>query len=145
MDTHIIPVVSLVDIPRAKYAQSYMTLVETIDESRKRENIPKFAFFRDSVVQRFEYTIESAWKYLKSMIEENDGLTDVLSPKKTIQEAYRLGYIGDIDTWQDMLVARNITSHDYGMQHSTHIYDDIDTYIIPLSALYATIRPLASH
>ena len=123
-------------LPREKFQASYRTLIEAYDESRKSENQEKFQFFCDSVVQRFEYTVEAGWKYLKALLEENDGIEEVLSPKKTIQEALKYGYIENIEIWYEMLTARNITSHDYGIHHSEHIYGSIQSYISSLSLLY---------
>jgi nucleotidyltransferase substrate binding protein (TIGR01987 family) len=128
-------------LPRDKYQSSYRTLIEAHLESQKSENQPKFQYFRDSVVQRFEYTVEAGWKYLKVLLEENDGIDELLSPKKVIQEALKYGYIESIDSWYEMLTARNITSHDYGIRHSEHIYDSIDDYISSLTLLYdASLR-----
>jgi nucleotidyltransferase substrate binding protein (TIGR01987 family) len=123
-------------LPRDKYQSSYRTLIEAHLESMKPENQPKFQYFRDSVVQRFEYTVEAGWKYLKVLLEENDGIDDLLSPKKVIQEAMKYGYIESIESWYEMLTARNITSHDYGIHHSEHVYEAIDTYISSLTHLY---------
>lgn len=125
-------------LPKEKYQQSYLTLIEAYDESKKWENHTKFAFFRDSVVQRFEYTVEAAWKYLTVLLEENDGIDDLLSPKRVIQEALKYGYIDSIEWWYDMLTARNITSYDYGIHHSKHVYESIDRYIFHFTSLYAS-------
>ena len=104
---------NMVLLPRDKFQSSYRTLIEAYEESKKSENQEKFQFFRDSVVQRFEYTIEAGWKYLKALLEENDGIDELLSPKKTIQEALKYGYIENIEIWYQMLTARNMSSHDY--------------------------------
>ena len=53
-----------------KFSKSLRSLEEAIDESKKKENHEKFEFFRDSVIQRFEYTIEQAWKLLKHVLFE---------------------------------------------------------------------------
>ena len=126
----------MVLLPRDKFQSSYRTLIEAYEESKKSENQEKFQFFRDSVVQRFEYTIEAGWKYLKALLEENDGIDELLSPKKTIQEALKYGYIENIEIWYQMLTARNMSSHDYWIHHSEQIYTSISSYISSLSALY---------
>jgi hypothetical protein len=53
-----------------KFSKSLHSLAEAIDESKKKENHEKFEFFRDSVIQRFEYTTEQAWKLLKHVLFE---------------------------------------------------------------------------
>ena len=47
--------------------QKAITYVKTKEKSKD------FEFFRESVVQRFEYCFESAWKLLKLILEEEHG------------------------------------------------------------------------
>ena len=66
--------------------------------SRRSEKIILSSHFSViGVVQRFEYTVEAAWKYLTVLLEENDGIDDLLSPKRVIQEALKYGYIDSIE------------------------------------------------
>ncbi len=66
---------------------------------------------RNGLVQRFEFTIELAWKTLKDFLE-NEGFV-VKSPRETIREAYRNQLIADAQVFLDALQRRNELSHDY--------------------------------
>ena len=51
---------------------------------RKQEDYP---FFRDSAIQRFEFTVEIFWKCLKAYLKEREGI-DCRSPKSCIREFF---------------------------------------------------------
>lgn len=72
-------------------------------------------FFRDSAIQRFEYTIEIFWKLLKSVLEAE--AIEVLSPRDVIKKAcsFRIITEEESEIVLQMLMYRNQTSHDYAM------------------------------
>jgi len=89
------------------YSKAYTSLLES-DDALKNE--PDNGFIKDSVIQRYEYTIELAWKVMKDYLEEQ-GFIDVASPKKVIRKAFEAGVIQDAKGWMAALNGRNITSH----------------------------------
>ncbi len=110
-----------------RFSKSLQSLEEAIDASKKKVNKENFEFFRDSVIQRFEYTIEQAWKLLKHVLLEEEWL-DCNSPKGTIKEGFQNGYITNIDIWFAMIEARNMTSHTYEEENADALYQNIITY-----------------
>jgi len=77
---------------------------------------------RDAIIQRFEFTLEVAWKYMRFILLEDGILKDeVVSPKKTIQSAFANGLISDGSVWIQMIGYRNILSH---------VYDETETVIL---------------
>jgi nucleotidyltransferase substrate binding protein (TIGR01987 family) len=70
---------------------------------------------RNGLVQRFEFTLELAWKTLKDFLEEK-GFIFKPSPKDTIRLAQESGYIDYAQELIDGLTLRNILSHDYDGQ-----------------------------
>lgn len=54
----------------------------------------KNEFIRDSVIQRFEFCIELAWKTSKNIMG-----TVTSAPKDVIREMAQAGYIEDVDLW----------------------------------------------
>ena len=70
--------------------------------SRKNE------FIRDSVIQRFEFSIEPAWKTAK----KTKGVT-TSAPKDVIREMAQSGYIEDVAIWLKAIDMRNLSSHTY--------------------------------
>lgn len=84
---------------------------------------PKDEFLRDSVIQRFEFTHELAWKMLKLRLEAEDIL--VRTPRETLQAALQAGLIEDGNAWSDLQKMRNLTSHTYNEQ----LADDVYAYV----------------
>ncbi len=63
---------------------------------------------RDSVIQRFEFCIELAYKVsLKTL-----GIP-AQAPKPALREMLRSGLIDNLDLWFDFIEARNKSSHTY--------------------------------
>ncbi|AUI38324.1 nucleotidyltransferase [Geobacillus stearothermophilus] len=85
----------------------------------------------DATIQRFEFTYELAWKWMKLYLE-HQGYAEVTSPRKTIREAFREGLIQDGETWLRMLEDRNRTSHTYDEETAMDMYERIRTHYIPL-------------
>ncbi len=85
--------------------------LKALEQLEKASSLPKDEFIRDSVIQRFEFTHELAWKMLKLKLEA-EGLT-ARTPRETVQESLQAGFIEDGNLWSDMQKMRNLTSHTY--------------------------------
>lgn len=69
---------------------------------------PKTEFIRDSVIQRFEFSIELARKTAKKIMGSSTA-----APKDVIREMAQSGYIQNVDLWLEAIDMRNLTSHTY--------------------------------
>lgn len=74
---------------------------------------PEDALYRDGLIQRFEFTVELAWKSLKEYLEDQGMILSIASPRGVLKEAYSAGAISNGDAWNAILTARNLTSHVY--------------------------------
>lgn len=85
---------------------------------------PKSEFIRDSVIQRFEFTYELAWKAIrKQLIEEiGESGADLLSRKDLFRKALQQRIIFDFDAWVLYHEARNSTSHNYNEANAERVY-----------------------
>ena len=92
----------------------------------------------DATIQRFEFTFELGWKFLKDFFKEKGVLLNY--PKEVIQEAYKVELINNEDVWIRMLLDRNITSHTYDEQLADKIYERIKLYVPELKALLEKIE-----
>ena len=72
---------------------------------------PFTPFIRDSVIQRFEFCWELAWKILKLRLEMVG--IEVLTPRDVFQESLNKGLIRDGNAWSEAQKMRNLTSHTY--------------------------------
>lgn len=78
----------------------------------------------EGTIQRFEYVIELMWKTLKRALEF-EGIHPK-TPRESVKEAFKIGWLDDEDEWHDMLDSRNTTSHNYlDEELAEDNYDDI--------------------
>lgn len=78
----------------------------------------------EGTIHRFEIVIELMWKTLKRALEF-EGLAPK-TPRDSVREAFRIGWLHDETAWLDMLDHRNTTSHLYLAQElAEKNYNDI--------------------
>ena len=73
------------------FSKAFGSLQIALVKSEEHADSEDFEFFRDSVIQRFEYTIEYLWKLLKVIMENEDQLQKMPgSPAVILKEAEKL-------------------------------------------------------
>ena len=68
---------------------------------------------KEGAVQRFEFTVELAWKTMKDYLEYNGVVLDQSMPKPVVKQAFAAKMIRDGQLWIDMLDCGNLLSHTY--------------------------------
>ena len=104
--------------------KSFQTALERLREAiniYKNDNHPVLL---DGTIQRFEFTVELAWKLLKEYLE-SEKFGEFNSPKSVVKEAFKIGLLEDGEIWLDMLDDRNLTSHTYDEETAKEIYRNI--------------------
>lgn len=81
---------------------------------------PLDSFIRDSVIQRFEFCWELAWKTLKLRLEFLG--IEALNPRDVFKEALAAGLIHDGNTWSEAQKMRNLSSHTYDEKLADQVY-----------------------
>lgn len=99
---------------------------------------------RDSLIKRFEYSIDMFWKMLREFIIEQHGVDVPASPKAVIKIAFDLCIITD-DQHKEFILAindRNLTSHSYHEEvaqqiaaHVIYYYQSMHTIVQKLEQL----------
>ena len=84
---------------------------------------------KDGVIQRFEFTFELVWKSAK-MILKREGV-EAKTPRQSLKEAFRLGWIEEEKPFLDMLEDRNTMSHIYNQLEAEKIFAKIQKNYIP--------------
>ena len=92
---------------------------------------PLNEYERDSLIKRFEFTYEMAWKLMMSYEKEN-GVTSILGSKDVVRHAYNMTLIENGEAWMDMIDTRNQTSHLYDEQMAADVTDEIIHNYYPL-------------
>lgn len=82
-------------------------------EALARGPTPLNQLEKEGVVQRFEYTLEPAWKTIKDYLEESGLVLTSVTPRQVIKDAFAARIIADGQTWIDMIDHRNLLSHTY--------------------------------
>ncbi len=90
---------------------------------------PFSVIVRDATIQRFEYTFEALWKFLKEYLKEREGIISH-SPKACFREIFSLGIINEEETvkFLEMTDRRNDTSHTYKEEVAQIIFSKIPEY-----------------
>lgn len=103
------------------------------------ENAEDYDIYRDSTIQRFEYTMESAKKLMANYIEFVD--QKVAGQQLIIKKAFEFDLVDD-DIWFQMLEDRNNTSHEYDENMAKELVERIYIYAIKLRIFHDTIKPM---
>lgn len=88
------------------FDRAFLRLQEAVQQPELNE------LERNGLMQRFEFTLELAWKTLKDYLEYQ-GFSFRPSPKETLQQAYEAGYLENVQALLDGYDLRNQLSHDY--------------------------------
>lgn len=84
-------------------------------------SFPEGESFRESTIQRFEYTFELSWKLISSILSD-EGMS-VAGIRDTIRNGARLNLIENPERWLEYAKARNLTSHLYLEAVASQVYE----------------------
>ncbi len=90
---------------------------------------PYSVIIRDATIQRFEYTFEAFWKFLKDYLKEKEGV-EANTPKAVFRALFTAGYLSEVETVEflEMTDCRNETSHTYKEAVAQTIYEKAKDY-----------------
>ena len=97
---------------------------------------------RDSVIQRFEYTYELAWKLIKRWLEINLGSSyvDGISRRELFRLAAENHLIDNPDKWFAFHTARNQTSHIYDRLVAGDVFNEAVAFADAAADLYKQLE-----
>ncbi|MBI2380399.1 MAG: nucleotidyltransferase substrate binding protein [Gammaproteobacteria bacterium] len=81
---------------------------------------PDSSFMRDSVIQRFEFTWELAWKLMRLWLEHLG--VSANNPRDVFKEALQAGLLTDGNAWSELQKMRNLTTHTYDESLAATVY-----------------------
>lgn len=97
----------------------------------------KNEFIRDSVIQRFEFCIELAWKTSRKVMGIN-----FTAPKQVVREMGRNNMISDVNLWLQAIDQRNLSSHTYNEQLAEEVYKFIQNFFPEFEKLESTLEAM---
>lgn len=115
---------------------------EAFQSSSTHKNELEYRAHRDSVIKRFEFTLDTSWKYLKFYVEAQVGIVQN-SPKPVVRECFRNGFITEKQATEalDMINGRNMTSHIYREEIAENLLKRIPSYYTLLSTILDSLHP----
>lgn len=98
--------------------------------------------YRDSLVQRFEYTFDTTWKYVSEYLEAEGRVPEVKTPKAIFREGLKLAILSEDETRLalKMVDHRNVTTHGYDEELVEEIVKNIPDYIVLFEHLLQRTR-----
>ena len=121
-----------------KYAALMVEFSRALARLQEVVVMPKTDIVRDSAIQRFEFTLDVAWKTVKAFLEEQKGIV-CTSPKDCFREAYRQGIIEYDDAWMTFVDMRNETAHLYKEAKADYVYSQLPTVVQHLVVLHSAL------
>ncbi len=86
---------------------------------------------RDSIIQRFEYSVDTFWKYLKDHLRVILGIeVEFARPKAVLKECFNAKIVTkeEFETCINLIEDRNLTSHGYNEDLAEQISKQIPNY-----------------
>ena len=111
------------------YSKALAQLELAVDIYKSAQNN---SLYRDGLIQRFEFTVELAWKSAKEYLEDQGVVVQYATPRAVLKDAYAAGLISQPDIWNDILTARNSTSHIYSEDTAIAIAAQICNDFLPV-------------
>ncbi len=126
------------DIRWKQRFQNFEKAIGHLEEALQIENPDLLQ--KAGIIQFFEMSYELAWNTLKDYLEEQ-GFSDVKSPRGALKKAFEVGLIEDGHVWMDLLLDRNLTAHTYDEDKATEVEVLIhEKYFPVLASLYETLK-----
>jgi len=107
--------------------QEFQKAVLRLGDALKQE---KNEFIRDSVIQRFEFCVELAWKTAKKLMG-----TQTTAPKQVVREMIQNDLIENVEIWLQAIDERNNSSHTYNEELAEKVYTFIVIFYPDLEKL----------
>jgi nucleotidyltransferase substrate binding protein (TIGR01987 family) len=103
---------------------------------------PYSVIVRDAAIQRFEFTFEAVWKFVREFLKSREGIV-CNSPKSCFRELFSVGSLSEEETLVllEMTDDRNLTSHTYKEEVSQLIYNKLPLYSRALINLFSRLLP----
>lgn len=110
------------EIKSKQFQKALLTLEDALKKDRDE-------YMRDSIIQRFEYSVELFWKMLKEYLYEFENI-EVRSPNHAMRESRNIDLLSDKETEYalEMIHDRNQSSHAYDEDIAEGISGKIDSY-----------------
>lgn len=114
----------------------------TAEKAKKMNDNDMIEATQDSCIQRFEYSFDSFWKFLKKYMAIKYNIEDINSPAATFRAGVKINLYSadDGDILLAMITDRNETTHNYSAEDVRRIYPNISKYYETMTKIIASIN-----
>jgi len=116
-------------------AISFLQFNKAVDKLESAIDQPKDEFILDSVIQRFEFCVELAWKVSKKAMG-----TTTSAPKDVVREMAQSKLITDVKLWLTSIDMRNLSSHTYNEDLAEQVYAFAVNFLTELKQLREKLK-----
>lgn len=129
-----------------RWQQRHSNLINALNQLRSAVDLARSRELslleNQGLIQAFEFTHELAWNVMKDYARYQ-GNTAITGSRDATREAFKVGLIEDGDTWMEMIVSRNLTSHTYNLSVAEDIAKKIrNNYYAAIAAFAAKMESL---
>lgn len=120
---------------------SVSTLKECYEDLNAQKDEKIKTYIKDSCIQRFEYTYETAKKIMNKFLKkEYDKQDKDLTINNIFREMFGLGLIENFENWVEYREKRNLTSHEYNIELTYPIVDIVPKFICDVEFLIKNLE-----
>ena len=113
----------------SNYKRAFSLLREAI-EAMSESGLSQLE--KEGTIQRFEYTMEIAWKVMKDYLENEGVVFKQITPRCVIRKAFETNLTEHGRVWMEALDARNKMSHTYDFQKFEEVIEKIRSRFLPV-------------
>jgi nucleotidyltransferase substrate binding protein (TIGR01987 family) len=101
-----------------------------------------YKIYRDSLIQRFEYTFDATWKYVAEFLEASGRIIENPSPKAVFRECLKAKILSEEEVRLAIAMVdhRNLTTHAYNEAVVEEIIEHMQRYITLIQHLLQGTR-----
>jgi len=118
-------------------------LKKSLDTIKEDKYPDLYEQLRDSLIQRFEFSFDTLWKYLKEYLKEIRKVElEYPSPNKTFRKCYEQKLISkeELNSLTDSTADRNLTSHTYNEKLAEQISKRISEYYETMNSIVSKLK-----
>ena len=121
-----------------KRARQQLQSAVDLNQSRPLSELEK-----QGLIQAFEFTHELAWNVMKDYLRSL-GSDALIASRDSTRAAFKAALIQDGESWMDMIVSRNLSSHTYNRDTAHALVQKITaTYAILFALLEQKMSEIA--
>ncbi len=123
------------DIDDIRWQQRLQNYLRALDQLKHAVELshtrPLTELEQQGLIQAFDFTHELAWNVMKDYLQSL-GQAQLMASRDSTCAAFKAGLIHEGETWMDMILSRNLSSHTYNQDTANLISSRASERYLPL-------------